>query len=680
MALPSFATGLNSALRPVPCPTGAGAAPGTGGRYNPSVLDSAGSYGCCRRLRGWRTGARASQRRSRLRPRASPAGYGPLILLPRVGPTAELVAVAVLSLHALAAVERAAAAVAARRAAFALARAHATGRQRDSLHRAALPLGCYHTAIRVLRGARHRRSRGWHHWHWRRHRHWRRCLAQGRHLRYRRNNGRWRLHRHRRRVRVVGTDGVRVRRVGGGDGGGGGIHVRLLVDRLRPEGRGQLGLDPGVAIDARGRAVVVVDDGLDAAVVRGHEAQVGRGQPAQRDALEPAALVEQLVEHLVVGGVLVGDRAANIGRVPVGEVGLVGPEVEERHVARPLRPRVVEEELGELVELEVDVEEDDGLERLLHLVEEEEGLEGDHPIAECVGALGRLGPHEVGSDHGGLAAQALHVARAEKPPRLLLVRGREERHAHELDLRRLAPDAHQDALRVVKGPLRLRVTHGVLGRVVRQLARAPDRIVRRRAEERRVHTARAALFGLVEPVLAGAFACGGALDALVLCHVRAARRGLPRALWQARVQLALLDDQGHQVCIPRRQGGRVHRRDVLVRARLGPDDNLLADAQVVEGVLLVLGPVRAVDHGRGGRAPGIGHASRVRPAFARRVLVVARGQVQVAHVLDAVAPGATLHAALDGSVVPRLSAAGPGRIIAPIGIGRRRLRRGVLGL
>eukprot|EP00964_Phaeocystis_antarctica_P112539 scaffold76689_cov60-Phaeocystis_antarctica.AAC.3 len=75
-----------------------------------------------------------------------------------------------------------------------------------------------------------------------------------------------------------------------------------------------------------------------------------------------------------VGLVEVCDGAANVGRVPVGHVGLVGPEVEERDVTRTIGPRVVEEELGERVELEVDVEEDDGLLRLVHLVEEEEGL------------------------------------------------------------------------------------------------------------------------------------------------------------------------------------------------------------------------------------------------------------------------------------------------------------------
>ena len=45
----------------------------------------------------------------------------------------------------------------------------------------------------------------------------------------------------------------------------------------------------------------MVDDGADAAVVRGHRAQVGAGQPAERSAPEPATLLEDGVEDLVVG-------------------------------------------------------------------------------------------------------------------------------------------------------------------------------------------------------------------------------------------------------------------------------------------------------------------------------------------------------------------------------------------
>ena len=44
----------------------------------------------------------------------------------------------------------------------------------------------------------------------------------------------------------------------------------------------------------------------------------------------------------------VGHGRANVGRVPDGEVGLIGPKVEESHVARAVGPGVVEEELGKL--------------------------------------------------------------------------------------------------------------------------------------------------------------------------------------------------------------------------------------------------------------------------------------------------------------------------------------------
>jgi len=48
---------------------------------------------------------------------------------------------------------------------------------------------------------------------------------------------------------------------------------------------------------------------------------------------------------------------------PVGEVGLVAPVVEEGDVTLALWPALGREELGELVELEVGVEEGDGLVR-----------------------------------------------------------------------------------------------------------------------------------------------------------------------------------------------------------------------------------------------------------------------------------------------------------------------------
>ena len=168
-----------------------------------------------------------------------------------------------------------------------------------------------------------------------------------------------------------------------------------LVDRLHPYDLGHQGLIARVSRNAGLGAAVVVDDGVHAAVVRGHRAQVGDGQPSERDVPQPAALDEQRVEHLVVGRALVGlvlhglrprgeqllgavgpveeaDGAADVGRAALGDVGLVGPKVEERDVARPLRPRAGQEELRELVELEVDVEVDDGLRRLLDLGQQED--------------------------------------------------------------------------------------------------------------------------------------------------------------------------------------------------------------------------------------------------------------------------------------------------------------------
>ena len=58
-----------------------------------------------------------------------------------------------------------------------------------------------------------------------------------------------------------------------------------------------------------------------------------------------------------------GDAAPRVRLEPVGEVGLVAPVVEERDVALALRPALGREERRELVELEVGVEEGDGLVR-----------------------------------------------------------------------------------------------------------------------------------------------------------------------------------------------------------------------------------------------------------------------------------------------------------------------------
>ena len=79
------------------------------------------------------------------------------------------------------------------------------------------------------------------------------------------------------------------------DAGGGSSPLQGLVSG---NGR-EHGLITRVAGEAGCVAVVVVDDGPHAAVVRRHHVQIGRREPAIRGALEPAALDEQLVEHLV---------------------------------------------------------------------------------------------------------------------------------------------------------------------------------------------------------------------------------------------------------------------------------------------------------------------------------------------------------------------------------------------
>eukprot|EP00964_Phaeocystis_antarctica_P085278 scaffold53844_cov66-Phaeocystis_antarctica.AAC.1 len=70
---------------------------------------------------------------------------------------------------------------------------------------------------------------------------------------------------------------------------------------------------PALTAHARRGAAVVVDDGIDAAVVGGHSAQVGGRQPTERDARHPPSVVEQLVEHLVVGRAAVGSILHGLG-------------------------------------------------------------------------------------------------------------------------------------------------------------------------------------------------------------------------------------------------------------------------------------------------------------------------------------------------------------------------------
>ena len=312
-----------------------------------------------------------------------------------------------------------------------------------------------------------------------------------------------------------------------------------LLDRLHPYDLWHQGLRARVPRHAGLGAAVVVDDGVHGAVVGRHRAQVGDGQPPERDVPQPAALDEQRVEHLVVGRALVGfvlhglgprgeqllgavgpveeaDGAADVGRAAQGDVGLVGPKVEERDVARPLRPRARQEELRELVELEVDVEVDDGLRRLLDLGQQEDGLDRNRLVSEGLRALGRGGAEDVGSHLGGLAADAQLVARLEQALRLDLVLRREEGDAHEGDLGRPAVGAHEHARRVLEWS-RVRLGGGrLLAHVVRQLiplvkrqrarARSPDGVIGRGVQQRRVHARGRALRLPVVPVGARALA------------------------------------------------------------------------------------------------------------------------------------------------------------------------------
>eukprot|EP00964_Phaeocystis_antarctica_P085279 scaffold53844_cov66-Phaeocystis_antarctica.AAC.2 len=325
-----------------------------------------------------------------------------------------------------------------------------------------------------------------------------------------------------------------------------------------------------------------------------------------------------------------GHGAANVGRVPVGDVCLIGPEVEERHVARALWPAVRQEELGELVELEVDVEEDHRLLGLLQLVEQESRLERNRLVTKHLGALGRVGPEVIGADLRRLAADA------------------QLRDTYECNLGGLAPHAHQDLLRVVEGHRGAVVPDlallGVVGhrRVLRKGKRArplsPHGIVGRGLEQCRVHARAGAGVGLVVPVVGGAGAGLGAINALVLRDVGAARPGLPRAL-----------DHLHELRAPRRQRGRVDHGLVRLDGRVGAHHRLLADAVLVKA--LRVGRPEAIERLRRIHAPGVGHAVGDAVAPSGGEHVVAHGQVRVAGAVAALRRA--LGAAFDRRVIPR---------------------------
>ena len=169
-----------------------------------------------------------------------------------------------------------------------------------------------------------------------------------------------------------------------------------------PAHRRQLGLCCGMLQQAGRRAVIMVNDRINASVVRWHGAQIGRRQPATpargansvggrksdrkaaerglgaRCTLHPPTSLQQCVKNLIVrrscvplprhglrpcreealcAARLVEEHhaASRSGGGCVIPVGLVTPVIEDRHVARPVGPAVRDKELRELVEFEISV-------------------------------------------------------------------------------------------------------------------------------------------------------------------------------------------------------------------------------------------------------------------------------------------------------------------------------------
>merc|ERR1719163_45729 len=128
--------------------------------------------------------------------------------------------------------------------------------------------------------------------------------------------------------------------------------------------RGDLGREHRLRrgmLDQAGRiAVVVVDDRIHAVVEERRMAEVARRKPAKRGARHPptSRAVDELIEHLVVGRLLVGVKGHRLSprsREALGSFGLieegqptpeagravcirrlVAPEVEDRHVTWPV--------------------------------------------------------------------------------------------------------------------------------------------------------------------------------------------------------------------------------------------------------------------------------------------------------------------------------------------------------
>ena len=77
--------------------------------------------------------------------------------------------------------------------------------------------------------------------------------------------------------------------------------------------RRQLRLGETVTEDARVVATIVVNHGVDAAVVEGQVAQVGAGQPSDRQAVQPSAVVQEFVQHLVIWGLSIAGPGRCLG-------------------------------------------------------------------------------------------------------------------------------------------------------------------------------------------------------------------------------------------------------------------------------------------------------------------------------------------------------------------------------
>ena len=121
-------------------------------------------------------------------------------------------------------------------------------------------------------------------------------------------------------------------------------------------------------------------------------------------------------------------------------------------------------------------------------------------------------------------------------------------------------------------------------------------------------------------------------------------------------------DAGHESIAPRRQVGGIRRQVVRLDRGVRPDDGLLAKAQLVKACVRQVAPAERL---RGGHAPGVRHAACKPKAAARRILVVAQGQVAEADAVSfaeafAHVAGAAFTSALHGRRIPRETAAGGG--------------------